>query len=325
RGEVSALEAGTLMHYVLENVLKKLSEENTYDEKTAEAYARDACRTYLSENLSGAGDIGGRMSFILAEIENTVVAALLDVCREIGKGLFTPSDFELGFAYDGEFPPIELQGENSTVSFSGKVDRVDTYTKGDEVYFRVVDYKSGGKDFSLDRIVNGLDMQLLLYMFAIEELGEEKFGKTPKSAGAMYVFLLRNFSGTRGTAARPGKRAGVVLRNNDIIDALERGDEKEYLPVSFNRDGSFSKSSSVLSEKEFSKIKNRIKKVLTDIGDKLSLGIIDPNPYSDGMFSACTWCDFKSVCAFDTERGGDCMRSLSELRARDILSEEEEK
>ncbi len=324
RGEISPIEAGTLMHYVLEKVLIRLSSENTYDEKTAELYAREACRAYLAENLAGAGELSGRMSFLISEIENTVIAALRDICRELEKGCFIPSDFELGFAFDGELPPIELSGENSTVSFSGKVDRIDTYTHNDELYFRVVDYKSGAKKFSLDETVNGIGMQLLLYMFALEEMGFSRYGKAPKAAGVMYVPVSRSISETRGETPSPKKREGVILDSRDIIDAMESGEDKEYLPISFNKNGSLSKASSILTEKEFSRIKERITKILARIGDELSRGEIDPNPYTDGSFSSCKWCDFKSICAFDEERGGDCMRPLFEVKACDILNEEEE-
>ncbi len=323
RGEISPIEAGTLMHYVLERVVGKLSAENTFNEKTAANYAHEACRAYLTEHLSGAGELSGRMSFILNEIENTVVSALLDICRELKKGSFVPCDFELDFSSHGDLPPIELCGEHSTVTFVGKVDRVDAYTHNGDLYLRVVDYKSGTKKFSLNETVNGIGMQLLLYMFALEEMGFSKYGKAPKSAGVMYVPIARSFSDTRGASPAPKRREGVILRDTDIINAMESGNEKEYVPITLTKNGSLSKTSSVLSEKEFSRVKDRLKKILTRIGDELSRGEIDPNPYLHANYDSCMWCEYKNVCAFDEDRGSDCKRELLSVKASDFLDDKE--
>ncbi len=325
RAEISPIEAGNLMHYVLEKVICRLAEENTYDTEKATEYSREAVRTYLKETLTATGELSGRMNFLLARIENTVVAAVCDICRELECGSFVPTDFELEFSPDGTLAPIEISGECSEVSFVGKVDRIDTYSHDGKLFFRVIDYKSGTKHFSLNETVNGIGMQLLLYMFALEETGIGHYGKPPHAAGLMYVPVTRAFSEVRNAPPEAMKREGVLLRNFNIIDAMERGEEKKYLPVSFKRDGSLTASSLALTEKEFAAIKERVKSILARIGDELSRGIIDPNPYVDGNTNSCKWCDYKSVCAFDEERSDDCMRELCEVSYKDILKKEEER
>lgn len=324
RAEISPIEAGNLMHYVLEKVICRLAEENTYDTEKAAAYSREAVRTYLKETLTDTNELSGRMNFLLARIENTVVAAVCDICRELECGSFVPTDFELEFSPNGALSPIEISGEHSEVSFVGKVDRIDTYTHDGKLFFRVIDYKSGTKHFSLSETVNGIGMQLLLYMFALEESGISHYGSSPHAAGLMYVPVTRTFSEARNAPPEVMKREGVLLRNFNIIDAMERGEEKKYLPVSFKRDGSLTASSLALTEKEFAAIKNRVKSILARIGDELSLGIIDPNPYVDGGTNSCKWCDYKSVCGFDEERSSDCMRELCEVSYKDIITKEEE-
>ena len=325
RAEISPIEAGNLMHYVLEKVIARLASEGTYDKKLAEKYSREACREYLSETLTDTSELSGRMNFLLERIENTVISAVCDICDEISGGSFVPTDFELEFSQNGTLAPIEIKGENSSVSFIGKVDRVDTYYHGDELFFRVIDYKSGTKHFSLNETVNGIGMQLLLYMFALEESGLCHYGKQPHAAGLMYVPVTRTFSDSRNAPPEVLKREGVLLRNFNIIDAMEHGEEKRYLPVSFKRDGSLTASSLALSEKEFRAIKSRVKSILARIGDELSGGIIDPNPYVDGSSDSCRWCDYKSICAFDPDRSDDCMRELCEVDYKDILTKEEER
>lgn len=52
---------------------------------------------------------------------------------------------------------------------TGKIDRVDTYEKDGTTYFRIVDYKTGRKDFSYTDLLYGKDLQMLLYLFALQE------------------------------------------------------------------------------------------------------------------------------------------------------------
>jgi len=323
RAEVSALEAGSLMHYVLEKVICRLVDDGSYDREAAVSYSREALSEYLKEKFPDRAGLSGRMQFLLLKIESTVISAVLDICTELESGSFTPREFELSFSNDGDLPALELSGETSQVSFSGMVDRIDTCTIDGKLYFRVVDYKSGAKSFSLDESVNGIGMQLLLYMFALEEMGKDRYGETPSAAGVMYVPLSRGFSEVRNSPAKTSKREGVVLSDVDVINAMEEGDVKKYLPVAFKNDGTFTASSRVLTESEFAKIKERLRGILCRIGDELSQGIIDPNPYCHKDSDACRWCDYRAVCAFDEKRTGDCMRPLYEVSAKDFLDKEE--
>ena len=322
KAEISAIEAGSLMHYVLENVIKKLSEEGNFDVDKAVTLSKEYVGEYVKNALSGAGEITGRTEFLIKRLERTVCEAVSDICRELKKSSFRPVEFELSFSKDGDLPPLEIEGENSIVEFRGAVDRVDTYEKDGKLYFRVIDYKSGKKEFSLDETVNGIGMQMLLYLFALEEMGVKRFGKEASPAGVMYVPLTVKLSDKRGTPAGVKRREGVVLSEKNIIDAMEIGEEKLYIPVSFGKNGEFKRGSNVLSGRELSLIKERVRALVSKIGDELSLGEVSPNPYVNKSHTACDWCDYKSVCAFDEKRTDDSMRELIEIRASDILEKD---
>lgn len=323
RAGVSAIEAGTLMHYVLEKVIAALSEKGSFETEEALGLAEKACREYVENTLRGAGVLCGRDEFLIRRLENTVKSAVEDICRELRKSKFTPREFELGFLdAEGALPPLVIEGEKSCVKLRGAVDRVDMYEEDEHLYFRVIDYKSGKKAFSVDEALNGIGMQMLLYMFALEEMGKERYGKTPEAAGVMYVPLSKNYSSKRGEAPSTRKREGVVLRNMDIISAMECGDVKEYIPVKITKSGGIdTRSSVVLTEREFSVVKEKMKSILARIGDELAGGEIEPNPYINKQHSPCDWCDYKSVCAFDEERCGDRKRELIEIKLSDITED----
>ena len=323
RAELSAIEAGTLMHYVLEKVIAALAEKNSFEAEEAERLAGEACREYVSMTLRGAGEFSGRDGFLLRRLEKTVKSAVEDICRELRKSKFRPREFELAFlGKEDTLPPLSIKGELSEVQLRGAVDRVDMYEDGEHLYFRVIDYKSGKKAFSVDEALNGVGMQMLLYMFALEEMGAERYGRVPEAAGVMYVPLARNYSDKRGELPSAKRREGVVLRDMDIIGAMESGDLKEYIPVKLTKSGGIdTRSSVVLTKREFAAVKDKMKSILARIGDELASGEIEPNPYIHKQHSPCDWCDYKSVCAFDEERCGDTKRELLEIRLGDIIEE----
>lgn len=320
RAEISPIEAGSLMHYVLEKVISQLSKTGNYDIEIATEFSEKACREYIAMTLKGTDKLSGRMEFLVKRLEKTVKAAVADICGELQKSSFTPCEFELKFTGgEGELPPLEIKGEHSTVLLRGAVDRVDMYKDDGELYFRVIDYKSGKKEFSLDEAVNGIGMQMLLYMFALEDMGEKRYGKQPKPAGVMYVPVARELHSERGKERPVARREGVVLRNMQIINAMEDGEEKVYVPVLLDKNGGIKKNSVVLTASEFELVKKRMKSILAKIGDELYNGRIEPNPYVHKTRSSCDYCEYKSVCAFDEERSDDKKRELCDVTLCDVL------
>ncbi len=326
RAEISPIEAGSLMHYVLEYVISRLAKEQAFDVSSALVLAEEACREYTARSLCAGGKLSARMEFLVSRLVQSVKRAVEDICRELSKGEFMPSGFEVKFSgADGDLPPIEIKGEKSTVLLRGAVDRVDTYELDGKLYFRVIDYKSGKKEFSLDETVNGIGMQMLLYMFALEEMGKEHFGKTPQAAGVMYVPIAREANRARGEGETHRRREGVILRDMCIIDAMEKGEDKEYIPATVDKKGKLKRGSVVLTGAQFDSVKLRIKQILAEIGDELSRGEIEPNPYVHKGRSSCDFCKYKAVCAFDEERSGDRKRELCAVKLADIINDVEGK
>jgi ATP-dependent helicase/nuclease subunit B len=67
--------------------------------------------------------------------------------------------------------PLQLERDGDTLSFRGRVDRVDLGMVAGQKVFNVVDYKSGSKyKFSLASISTGETIQLPLYALAVEQL-----------------------------------------------------------------------------------------------------------------------------------------------------------
>ena len=107
------------------------------------------------------------------------------MAEELSASEFQPISFELGFGRGGELPPVELTVDGVTVSISGFVDRVDGWVHDGRLYLRVVDYKTGRKSFDLTDIWNGMGLQMLLYLFTLEEAGKALYGAEIVPAGVL--------------------------------------------------------------------------------------------------------------------------------------------
>ena len=84
------------------------------------------------------------------------------LAEEFAQSGFEPIACELKIGGEGE--KLEFPYDGGKISVSGSIDRVDKFGG----YIRVVDYKTGSKKFKLPDILFGLNLQMLLYLYAGE-------------------------------------------------------------------------------------------------------------------------------------------------------------
>ena len=124
---------------------------------------------------------------------------------------------------------FEKNGFGGRISFSGIVDRADTYDNGSRKYLRIIDYKTGNKKFTFDDSLNGLNMQMLFYLFFLTDPLQGMFpeyvpaGALYQPAGAVKPGLDRE----SGSADRQKlknsfyRMKGFVIEDDDVIAAME--------------------------------------------------------------------------------------------------------
>ena len=102
--------------------------------------------------------------------------------QELKKSEFVPMAFEQKIGGNGNCQPYSLR--DGAILCKGKIDRVDVCKTDDQLLMRVVDYKTGKKFLSPEKLADGLYMQMLVYLFALEQQGA--FG----GASALPVFSI---------------------------------------------------------------------------------------------------------------------------------------
>lgn len=192
---------------------------------------RQAVEQYVREELGGLEQQSERFQYLFRRLLRSVQAVVDNVAQELCASRFRPISFELGFGSRGELPPVELTAEGVTISVSGFVDRVDGWVENGRLHLRVVDYKTGRKSFDLTEVWNGLGLQMLLYLFALEERGEGFYGLPVEGAGVLYLpardAVVR---GSRTMSEEERQKAvdkelvrrGLVLSDGAVLEAMER-------------------------------------------------------------------------------------------------------
>lgn len=303
--ELDPMQRGTVIHYALEMLL------TTYDKDTLMKMSRaelleffDKLLTeYMNSRLDGANR-SSRFIYLFKKLISSVCDVAQRLIKELSQSKFIPVEFELKIG-DGDIPPYEVPCGNGKVVISGSVDRVDEAIIGGKKYVRIVDYKSSGKDFALSDVVQGLNMQMLIYLFALWQNGGKKLGEfTP--AGVLYssakspVVSVDRGADEASLEKEIQKKCGmtgIILNDIDVVIAMDENLSGLYAPAKISR-GSL--NGSLIGLKQLEKLKEKADKILAEMADSLHSGEISACPsYGKNYEKVCEYCEYKSVCSYE--------------------------
>ena len=191
------------------------------------------------------------------------------------------------------------------------MDRIDVFKSDDVVYIKVVDYKTGAKQFSLEDIQKGLNTQLLLYLFAIchceSAALKSKLGVTEettvKPAGALYMstafspIKLDKQTSEEDVLRLAGtemKRSGLLVNKGEVLDAVSRSHKKNLLAgISFKDDTRTGKA--LIEEKELEDLEGELQETIREIALEIKSGsaLACDSTQKD---APCKYCKMRPVC-----------------------------
>ena len=262
-------------------------------------------------------------------MKNTIRAAALATVMQIARGEFRPLQTEIEFGENGAYPPLRLELPDGTeFLITGKIDRADSFFDGEKNNYRIIDYKSGGRDFMFSEMYNGLQLQLPLYVAAMLAADEAAC-----AAGLYYMGVRQKMLDMRRIKKEELKEElfksfmlqGVTVNRLDVIDATERFEKASNIIDVKKKDGGY--TGSLVSPTEMEEIVGFAKKKAAATLQSIMQGNTDVRPKKTGDRSQCTYCDFGSICMYD-EKFGDCStHELSKLGHEEffeIIAAEEE-
>ncbi|MGD9568262.1 MAG: helicase-exonuclease AddAB subunit AddB [Sedimentibacter sp.] len=342
--KVEFYDLGNIYHQAVEQFTKHITEPETnifeIDKDAVLSMSQSCSEKILQDGEMdyAAFDANERNKYMKEKIKRLVNRAANTIVEQLKKGNFRPMYTELVIGESDQqafIEPVEIKLSNQvSIYFQGRIDRVDVLKKDDKVYVNIIDYKSSHKEIDLSDAVQGLQLQLLVYMSAIIKNGERLFLSKPEIGGAYYFCIDDPMIDGDEIAKEDSENAifkqlslkGYIVEDSDIIINMDKdllsNKKSDIIPVSFNKDGSTSKSSKTLTFQEFKAVLNKTDEVAKDLAEKILDGNIDIMPFrKDAGKTPCSYCDYTGVCQFDPSIDGSSYRKIKKLKKDEILLE----
>ncbi len=313
RNTLTPQSFGETVHYVMKQCLEQIYS----GDKPPEEYSPDdlsqlidsALDKFLEKNFLPEEESSHRFTAQYKSIGDLCDMLLGYMLGELKDSDFTPKYFELSLEDGKTMPdgfsakPFELEvplpdGGVKTVKIRGTVDRVDISGGGNGNWIRVIDYKTGPKDFSLKKVYYGLNLQLLLYLFTLCKNNSEygasaatyyPSGSTPlidtdkePDEQTRRELWLKEHSGDGITVI---DSPSDIERRNYIAAALDKKKAKSM----FSADMLSLEGLYVLEERICCQLSENISAVTG--GDVSAVPVVNKND-----LLACAYCKYRSVC-----------------------------
>ena len=303
-------EIGSFVHAVLEETARGVTARGGFaavSDDEVQQIAQHAMDVYIHEKLDDLNGKSPRFVHLFRRVCEDARLIVKDTAEELRRSDFVPKSFELDISQLG----IQIKDADMSVRLTGIADRVDGFEHGGRLYLRVVDYKTGKKQFCLSDLLYGKNMQMLLYLFALCEHARELYGEEAVPAGILYLpareellsFDRAPAEGEDEKERKKGKRrSGLMLEDESVLSAWEHvpdGEKPVYMPVRTNS------ADPVVSEAQFTLLRRHLAESLRRMGEEILNGSIEAKPsWVSESDNACRVCDYASICGIRDSRTG---------------------
>lgn len=332
--QFQAMDMGNLFHGAIERFSKKLEREGYSWTEIPEAEREAFIEESVEQSIVDYGNTilysSARNEYIITRLKRVLRRTVWALTNQLERGDFIPASYEIAFGnmQDLSMANIPLS-EEAAMRLRGKIDRIDICQDGEDVYVKIIDYKTGAKAFDLGELYHGLQMQLVIYMNAALEMEQKKNPqKHVIPAGIFYYQMKDPIVEKQANEERAEEKKlkelrldGLVNMQQDAIRHLDREFTGNSLaiPVGRNKDGSLSKVSKAVSGEDFQVISEYASLQMKKIGNRILSGEAEIAPYEMGNRTGCDYCPYRGVCGFEVQVPGYEYRRLSKFKNDEIL------
>ncbi len=314
---LSYAEIGNYYHHVLDKALSALFADGSFDaalyEKEGEALVESLTNDYI-RLICPDPTPDKRLLALMTRLKRVSSLLLSDLAAEFSQSQFRPILFEQKID-ERHIPPFTcLLPDGSRLSMQGIADRVDVYETEQDLYVRVVDYKSGSKVFSLTDVAAGLNLQTLVYLFSLWKNYPTDKNVLPAAASyhSANIPMLSVVSGTDAEqvlqlAANRIVRSGCYLADEEILRKMDKNLDGRFLPVKIGKEGELKSTSSLATLEQFGRLMGQVSDTLSQIGLRMKSGDMSARPLKDDRHDGCAYCSFKAVCRRKEEQEHEIM------------------
>lgn len=275
-----------------------------------------------------------RSAYAITRMKRILVRTVSTLQMHLKQGKFKPVSYELGFKHVMDLKDINVAlSEEEKMNLKGRIDRMDIAEDEDRVYVKIIDYKSGKKQFDLVAMYYGLQLQLVVYMnAAMEKLKKQYPAKEIIPAAFLYYHVddpaiemeeALSEDEINQKLLSELRMNGIVNENEEVIEKLDSSffDKSIIIPVERKKNGDLSSRSSCLSNEDMDLVFQYVMKKIKTTGRQILDGDISVNPYVKGSKNACEYCNFKGVCGFDVKIPGYKKKELASYSEDELFEQ----
>lgn len=317
KASVGFLDVGNMIHRILELFFIETSGmEFPLKKSETETIVDRIIKNYISTIMNGQ-DASPKQKYLFSRLRSSVLVMIYSLMEEFAQSKFKPYSFELEISpSSSEKPcPLKFSSTDGTPAYLfGTVDRVDIYREADTVYIRVIDYKTGKKEFKAADIKKGMNLQLLIYLFTLWKGDDCDFRrkltqneKTIVPAGMLYFSANSdNFKSNKyltaelamQNARKQINRSGLLLNEESVLYAMDRELSGKYIPDPSKKSKN-PENRVFRSLDEFEELYLNTNKIITEILDEIKGGVCSASPDKKTKNSHCKYCNLKPICRYD--------------------------
>ncbi len=319
--EFSASDIGNFVHNILDELTGELSRDGEFrfdsPDEDIEKKTAQIIESYIMRVCPEGDRRSARLLNLFERLRRSVRVIASNICHEFCQSSFTPVAHEMKILDSSPVNPTPLRftlSEGAELSLYGTLDRADAYRQGEDVYVRVVDYKTGAKDFSLSDIERGLNLQLMIYLFTVCADTRPEFiqhmggGESSRilPAGMLYysasvsdinVNSPKSRSDIDKSAEESLTRRGLLTKNESVLRAMEPSLESRYIPVTLKKDEiKAGRGVTLFDGREFEELKERVSQVIVGMADELCSGNVEAKPSEYLGERMCAMCAMRAIC-----------------------------
>ncbi len=309
--KVKPLDTGNFMHEVIDEFFTRIQNNNVnlknIDEEKIEEIVDQIINELLQSSKYYIFSSTSKYKILSRRLKKVVLTSIKYIVYTLNNSKFNVLGNEIEFSKNSEFKPIIIDiDDNKKVELTGKIDRVDIGKLNDKEYVRIVDYKSSIKTLDFNKVIAGLQIQLITY------LDDICIQKAFEPSGILYMGLIDNIVKAPKNLSdekieeeikKNFKMQGVILADVEIVRMMDTTLDSGYsniIPVGISKKtGTIIESkSSVIQKEDFTNLQKQVRKIIKEISKEILKGNIEINPYYYQKNTPCERCNYKNICCF---------------------------